>query len=112
MEFVEKLPISKRDFYARTGISRGTLESKTGITEDTITKFFATYPSVDTLYILTGTQSSNEPPPLSDNSCGMCQQKDLLIESLREQVHDKQKLIDYLECHSTCTDVQKRKASA
>jgi len=45
--------------------------------------------------------------------CNMCRQKDELISSLREQIHDKQKLIEYLEEeHSTARHVQKRKASA
>ena len=46
--------ISKRDFYAKIGVSRGTLESKTGITEDVVTKFFATYPEVSIEWIMTG----------------------------------------------------------
>ena len=54
MSFAATLGISKRDFYARIGVSRGTLESKTGITEDVITKFFATYPSVSVEWLMTG----------------------------------------------------------
>jgi hypothetical protein len=45
---------SKREFYARTGISRGTLESKTGITESTLVKFFTTYKNVNPFYFITG----------------------------------------------------------
>lgn len=52
--FVGNLGISKREFYEKTGISRGTLESKTGITEDTITKFFAAYPEINPIWLLTG----------------------------------------------------------
>ena len=44
--YIENLSISKREFYSKTGISRGTLESPTGITEDTLAKFIATYPEV------------------------------------------------------------------
>lgn len=54
LSFAATLGISKRDFYARIGVSRGTLESKTGITEDVITKFFATYPSVSVEWLMTG----------------------------------------------------------
>lgn len=46
--------ISKRDFYTKIGVSRGTLESKTGITEDVITKFFATYPEVNVEWLMLG----------------------------------------------------------
>lgn len=52
--FASTLGISKRDFYAKIGVSRGTLESKTGITEDVITKFFATYPEVSVEWLMTG----------------------------------------------------------
>lgn len=52
--FVGTLGISKRDFYAKIGVSRGTLESRTGITEDVVTKFFATYPEVSIEWLMTG----------------------------------------------------------
>ena len=54
LQFIDQLPISKREFYAKTGISRGTLESKTGITEETITKFFAAYPEVNIDWLIRG----------------------------------------------------------
>ena len=54
MQFVDTLEISKRDFYDKTGISRGTLESQTGITEETLTKFFATYNNINPIWVLTG----------------------------------------------------------
>ena len=44
LQFVDTLGISKREFYTQIGVSRGTLESKTGITEEIITKFITTYP--------------------------------------------------------------------
>ena len=46
LQFVDELGISKREFYAKTNISRGTLESKTGITEDTLAKFTQTFPDI------------------------------------------------------------------
>lgn len=54
LSFAASLGISKRDFYTKIGVSRGTLESKTGITEDVITKFFATYPEVNIEWLMTG----------------------------------------------------------
>lgn len=51
LQFIDTLGISKRDFYAKTGISRGTLESATGITEDTIAKVFATYSNLSPSWI-------------------------------------------------------------
>ncbi|MCH3995040.1 MAG: transcriptional regulator [Prevotella sp.] len=52
--FAGTLGISKRDFYAKIGVSRGTLESKTGITEDVMAKFIATYPEVNNDWLITG----------------------------------------------------------
>lgn len=54
LQYVDTLSISKRDFYAKTGISRGTLESKTGITEETISKFLATYGNVSPEWLISG----------------------------------------------------------
>lgn len=52
--FVDTLGISKRDFYTKTGISRGTLESNTGITEETIAKLIAIYPNINSSWLLIG----------------------------------------------------------
>ncbi len=54
LQFVDSLKISKRDFYAKTSISRGTLESETGITEDTVAKFLAIYPEINLTWLITG----------------------------------------------------------
>ena len=54
LQFVANLGISKREFYSLSVISRGTLESKTGITEDTLTKLFTTYPNLSPIWIFTG----------------------------------------------------------
>lgn len=54
LEFANTLGISKRDFYTKIGVSRGTLESKTGITEDVMAKFIATYPNVSIEWLMTG----------------------------------------------------------
>ena len=52
--YIENLSISKREFYSKTGISRGTLESPTGITEDTLAKFIAIYPEVSLEWLIRG----------------------------------------------------------
>lgn len=54
LHFADTLGISKREFYAKIGVSRGTLESRTGITEDIVAKFIATYPDISTDWLLTG----------------------------------------------------------
>ncbi len=54
LQYVDSLGISKRDFYAKTGISRGTLESNTGITEDTVAKFIAIYENINLEWLFAG----------------------------------------------------------
>lgn len=54
LQFADNLGVSKRNFYSTIGVSRGTLESKTGITEDIMAKFIATYPDVSIEWLLTG----------------------------------------------------------
>lgn len=52
--FTDNLGISKREFYKTIDVSRGTLESKTGIIEDIVAKFIAKYPDVNPTWLLTG----------------------------------------------------------
>ncbi|WP_394706606.1 hypothetical protein [uncultured Draconibacterium sp.] len=54
MQYIETLNISKREFYAKTGISRGTLESGTGITEDILAKFIVTYDEISVEWLILG----------------------------------------------------------
>lgn len=54
LDFADSLGISKREFYSRIGVSRGTLEAKTGITEDILAKFIAMYPDVSIEWLMTG----------------------------------------------------------
>ncbi|MDH6357212.1 hypothetical protein [Parabacteroides sp. PF5-9] len=54
LEFAATLGISKRDFYSQIGVSRGTLESKTGITEDIMAKFIATFPDISLEWLIKG----------------------------------------------------------
>lgn len=54
LQYAATLGISKRDFYTRIGVSRGTLESATGITEDVMAKFIAKYPDINLEWLLTG----------------------------------------------------------
>jgi hypothetical protein len=54
LEYADSLGISKRKFYEIIGVSRGTLESKTGITEDIMSKFFTAYPEISIDWLITG----------------------------------------------------------
>lgn len=54
LQFVAYLGISKREFYKKIDVSRGTLENNTGITEDILARFIATYPMVKLEWLLKG----------------------------------------------------------
>lgn len=54
LSFAETLGISKREFYLQIGVSRGTLESKSSITEDVMARFIARFPQVSPSWLLTG----------------------------------------------------------
>lgn len=68
LSFAATLPLSKRDFYLKIGVSRGTLESKTGITEDVMAKFIASYPQVSIIWLVTGQGSMLRADEPSTNS--------------------------------------------
>ena len=54
LHFASELGCSKRDFYKKIGVSRGTLESNTGATEEVVAKFIATFPEVNINWLWTG----------------------------------------------------------
>lgn len=62
LKFAGTLGVSKRDFYKRIDVSRGTLESKTGITEEVVAKFIAAYPQVSVEWLMTGEGFMLRPP--------------------------------------------------
>jgi len=95
LQFIDELGVSKREFYAKTSISRGTLESNTGITEDIIARFFATYQNISPAWLLTGEGAmliSNEPlkeAVASDLPSGPCQQcilRDIIIAKQEDSI--------------------------
>ena len=104
MDYVDFLNISKRKFYDKTGISRGTLESNSGITEDIMAKFITTYPEISIEWLITGEGSmlkqDNAQPSagIGDLPPGPCRQCELrerllaaqeeIIAELREHLHD------------------------
>ena len=54
LEYLEKRGISKYKCYKDTGITRGVLDAKSGITEDNIIKFVNFYPDVDLNWLIRG----------------------------------------------------------
>ncbi len=54
LQYADSLGVSKRTFYSTINVSRGTLESPTGITEDVLAKFIAAYPTVSLQWLILG----------------------------------------------------------
>jgi len=73
--FIDYLNISKRKFYEKTGISRGTIESNTGITEEILAKFIATFDHVNIFWLIKGegemlnSNAINKTDPMNCNDC-------------------------------------------
>jgi len=106
LQFIEELGISKREFYLKTSISRGTLESGTGITEDIIARFIATYQDISPAWLLTGEGEmlhTKEPvkesltSDLPTGPCQQCQQRERVIESQAKTISLLEDKIETLE---------------
>lgn len=54
LQFIEYKNISKNKFYIETGISNGTLDKKSGLSMESVEKFYSTYNEVNPEWILTG----------------------------------------------------------
>lgn len=54
LQFIEYKGISKNKFYNETGISNGILDKKSGLSMDTVEKFYSTYPEINPEWLLTG----------------------------------------------------------
>lgn len=54
LQFIEYKGISKNKFYIETGISNGTLDKKSGLSMESVEKFYSTYKEVNPEWILTG----------------------------------------------------------
>lgn len=54
IEFLQKNGISKNQFYIKTGIANGTLDKKSEITGDTISKIHNSYPEISLEWLIAG----------------------------------------------------------
>jgi hypothetical protein len=54
LQYLDFKNIKKSEFYRKTGITRGVLDHNTGLTEDNVVKFVATYPEISLDWLLTG----------------------------------------------------------
>lgn len=63
LQFIDFKGISKNKFYINTGISNGTLDKKSGLSMESVEKFYSTYPEVSAEWLLTGKK-----PMLKENN--------------------------------------------
>lgn len=68
LQFVNDLGISQREFYLKSGVSRGTLTNKTGISEETMAKIFAAFPTLDRNWVIYGKIAPNSAPNSAPNT--------------------------------------------
>lgn len=107
LEYVDILNISKRKFYDKTGISRGTLESNTGITEDIMAKFINIYPEINIDWLVIGEGSmlkQDNAQPAAANSdlppgpCRQCELRERLLASQEERIAELREHLNSLRC--------------
>lgn len=105
--FADSLGISKRDFYKKIDVSRGTLESNSSITEEILAKVIANFGEISPLWLLTGegemmkthpnippskpeiTPSRTSPTPTDQSpgpGCKLCKEKDQRIADLQKSI--------------------------
>lgn len=53
-EHLEYIEMSKRAFYQKTGISNGTLDKKTGLSEDNLEKYISAFPEINLHWLIHG----------------------------------------------------------
>jgi ribosomal protein L29 len=91
LSFAETLGISKRKFYATIGVSRGTLENNTGITEDIVAKFIAVYANVSIEWLFTGNGSMIREEQTSPQS--VVSQANEFYKELYEKIYEENKAL-------------------
>jgi len=67
LQFVNDSGMTHREFYLKSGVSRGTLTNKTGISEETLAKIFATFPSLNKNWVINGEIAPNFTPNSAPN---------------------------------------------
>lgn len=105
--FADSLNISRREFYRKINVSRGTLESASGITEEILSKFIATYPEINLQWLILGKGEMYQDNKLNNNplynktqieqkKCEKCEEKERIISSQQQTIETQQQLISFL----------------
>lgn len=81
LQFIEYKGISKNKFYIESGISNGVLDKKSGLSMDTVEKFYSTFPEINPEWLLTGKGN-------------MLKEKEMTRVYLHDNIEDEDKPID------------------
>lgn len=124
LQFIDKERISKRSFYAATGISRGTLENSSSLTEDSMTKFLATYENINANWFLYGKgpiykEYNSDPSPVNekqqaysvsppdihtDNILDYLREKDKQLFAHAKKIGELEEKLQHLKKNPSCTN--------
>jgi hypothetical protein len=122
IQFVDTHYSSRREFYKRTEISRGTLENESGITEETLSKIFTKEPGLSPSWVIAGEgpmlKSTKGRPSNKEKASFrrdeamaethlslLIKEKNDIIKELRNRVHEQTKFIDHLMSRSKSPDM-------
>lgn len=106
--FADSLNISRREFYRKINVSRGTLESASGITEEILSKFITTFPEINLQWLILGkgemyqgNKLNNNPlynkTQMEEKTCEKCEEKERIISSQQQTIETQQQLIRFLQ---------------
>ncbi|MDR1846740.1 MAG: hypothetical protein LBR17_01300 [Bacteroidales bacterium] len=70
LQFIDIIGITKYKFYKQTGITRGVLDQKTGLSEENIAKFLACYKDINPDWLILGKGEMLKPNNQNINSKG------------------------------------------
>lgn len=114
--FADSLNISRREFYKKIDVSRGTLESKSGITEEILSKFIATFPEINLQWLILGegemyqvNKLNNTPlynkTEIEQKTCEKCEEKERIISSQQQTIETQKQLIHFLQVQIEKTEI-------
>ncbi|WP_109831071.1 hypothetical protein [Reichenbachiella versicolor] len=97
--FLESQKITKRAFYSETGISNGTLDKNTGVSEPVLERFFKAYPFVNPSWVITGQGNMvlNSENGIVQEPEGEYGNADHTIEEMKKLLEEYRYLVDHLK---------------
>lgn len=93
LQFIDYKGISKNKFYIETGISNGVLDKKSGLSMDTVEKFYSKYPEINPEWLLTG-KGEMIKPNIKETSSNEMRNK---MRNFSEETKSKKKLLNLNE---------------